>query len=187
MTQRIETDCIVVMATYRIGALTEEKIAEIAKSNNFDRSFTSERSTCNSPCEAHEEDILEWPHDSDQTVLSENNCWHIISPFIANCAVQPTIQDIHNLKVPGTFYTLTQTICTRNSKLQHTYQTRDKNTENAVNSGCRYQWHCHFLLGQLLQQCPTFISPLWQENCQIIHLNEKSTKLRSGKVTCKQQ
>jgi hypothetical protein len=50
--QRIQTDCIVVMATYRLGALTEEKIA---KANNFDTSFTP----CNSPCEVHEGDILE--------------------------------------------------------------------------------------------------------------------------------
>jgi hypothetical protein len=58
-TQRTETDCIVVMATYRIEALTEEKFAEIAKATNFDRSFTPEGSTCNSPCEVHEGDILE--------------------------------------------------------------------------------------------------------------------------------
>jgi len=58
-TQRIETDHTVVMATYRLGALTEEKIAEIAKANNFDTSFTPEGSTCNSPCEVHEGDIFE--------------------------------------------------------------------------------------------------------------------------------
>lgn len=58
-TERIDSDSIVVMATYRLGALTEEKIAEIAKTNNFDMSFTPEGSTCNSPCEVHEGDILE--------------------------------------------------------------------------------------------------------------------------------
>jgi len=58
-TQRIETNCIVVMTTYRLGALTEEKIAEITKANNFDTSFTPEECTCNSPCEVHEGDIFE--------------------------------------------------------------------------------------------------------------------------------
>lgn len=58
-TQRTETECVVVMATYRLRALTEEKIAEIAKTNNFDMSFTPEESTCNSSCEVHEGDILE--------------------------------------------------------------------------------------------------------------------------------
>jgi len=58
-TQRTETDCIVVMATYRLGALTEEKIVETAKANNFDMSFTPKGSACNSPCEVHEGDILE--------------------------------------------------------------------------------------------------------------------------------
>lgn len=58
-TQRTETDCIVVMATYRLGALTEEKITETAKANNFDMSFTPKGSACNSPCEVHEGDILE--------------------------------------------------------------------------------------------------------------------------------
>jgi len=47
------------MATYRLGGLTEEKISEIAKANNFETSFTPEGSTCNSPCEVHEGDILE--------------------------------------------------------------------------------------------------------------------------------
>jgi hypothetical protein len=32
----------VVTATNRLGALPEEKIAEIAKASNFDRSFTPE-------------------------------------------------------------------------------------------------------------------------------------------------
>jgi len=57
--KRTETDCIVVMATYRLRALTEEKIAETAKANNFDMSFTPKGSACNSPCEVHEGDILE--------------------------------------------------------------------------------------------------------------------------------
>lgn len=58
-TQRIETDCIVFMATYRLGALTEEKIAEIAKADNFYLSFIPEGSTCNSPCEVQEGDIFD--------------------------------------------------------------------------------------------------------------------------------
>jgi hypothetical protein len=58
-TQRIETDCTVVMAANRLGALTELKIAEIAKASNFYMSFTPEGSTRNSPSEVHEGDILE--------------------------------------------------------------------------------------------------------------------------------
>jgi hypothetical protein len=47
------------MATNKLGALPEEKIAEIAKASNFDTSFTPEGSIHNLPSEIHKGDILE--------------------------------------------------------------------------------------------------------------------------------